>query len=127
LTITLASQAGQLELNVMMPLIAFSLLHSIEVLKNGVKAFTERCVSGITADEERCREYAERSIALVTALSPAIGYLKAAEAAKAAIAQGKPIRQVLEEMKIPSPEDLKKVLDLRKLTDIGIPGQKNEK
>ena len=127
LTITLASQAGQLELNVMMPLIAFSLLHSIEVLKNGVKAFTERCVSGITADEERCREYAERSVALATALNSTIGYQKAAEAVKEAIAKGKPLRRVIEEKKILSSEDLKKVLDLQKLTEIGIPGQKNEK
>jgi len=124
LTITLASQAGQLELNVMMPLIAFSLLYTIEILMNGVKAFTKKCIVGIKANEERCREYAERSVALVTALNPHIGYQKAAEAAKEAIATGKPIREVIEEKGFLSRRELEHVLDLQKLTEIGIPGEK---
>jgi aspartate ammonia-lyase len=126
-TITLASQAGQLELNVMMPLIAFSLLYTVDIFTNGIRVFTERCVSGITADEERCREFAEKTVALVTALNPFIGYQRAAEAAKESIARGIPIRKIIEEKEFLSKEELEKVLDLSRLTDIGIPGDTNEK
>lgn len=118
--ITLCVQAGQLELNVMMPLMAHDLLSSIEILKNGVRVFTDRCVKGITADQDRCRRYAEMSAAIATALNPIIGYSKAAEIVKEAVAGRKSIVQVIKEKKIIPPEKLDKVLDLKKLTEPGI-------
>ena len=93
LAVGLAVQAGQLELNVMMPLIAFELLEEMDLLAAGVRQFTDRCVKGIVADAERCREYAERSVGLATILKPIIGYAAASEVAKAALRSGKTIRQ----------------------------------
>lgn len=109
-------QAGQLELNVMMPVMAYYLLHSIHILSTGVKAFTERCVRGITANEEICKNYAESTPQVVTALSPYIGYEKAAEVLKEALAKNKTIREVVLEKKILSKEKLDEAMDLRKLT-----------
>jgi len=120
LAITQAVQAGQLELNVMMPLMAFDLLFSIEILKNGVSAFTERCVKGIMADADKCRAYAEMSMSLVTVLNPIIGYAKAAEIVKEALASGKSIVETIKAKKILSDEKLKELLDLRKLTEPGV-------
>jgi fumarate hydratase class II len=111
-----AGQAGQLELNVMMPVIAYYFLHAIEILANGAKAFTERCVRGITANQEACRTYAESTPQVVTALSPYIGYEKAAEVLKEALAQNKTIREVVQEKGLLPPEKLEEALDLRRLT-----------
>jgi aspartate ammonia-lyase len=111
-----AGQAGQLELNVMMPVMAYYLLHAIEIMTNGVQAFTERCVRGITANEDICRGYAESTPQVVTALSPYIGYEAAAEVLKEALAQSKTIREVVLEKKLLSPEELEEALDLRRLT-----------
>ena len=83
--ISRASQAGQLELNVMMPVIGYDLLQEIEILAGGTNSFNKRCVEDITADAEKCRYYAERSPSLATALNPHIGYLQAAELAKEAL------------------------------------------
>jgi aspartate ammonia-lyase len=116
ITVTLASQAGQLELNVMMPVIIYNLLWSMEVLKNGLREFDKRCISGIKADKKKCREYAERSISIVTALNPIIGYMRAAEIAKEAVRTGKSIIEVIKEKRILSEKEMKKVLDLKKLT-----------
>ncbi|MEL6815332.1 MAG: aspartate ammonia-lyase, partial [Cyanobacteria bacterium J06598_3] len=91
--IALAAQAGQLELNVMMPLIAYDLIHSIEILGNTVEALDTKCLQGITAMPERCMGYAEGSLALVTALNTHIGYLNAAAIAKESLETGKPLRQ----------------------------------
>ncbi len=120
ITVTLASQAGQLELNVMMPVIIYNLLWSMEILKNGLREFDKRCVSGIKADKKKCLEYAERSISIVTALNPIIGYMRAAEIAKEAVRTGKSIIEVIKEKKILSEKELKKVLDLKKLTQPGL-------
>ena len=120
LTVTLASQAGQLELNVMMPVIIYNILWSIEILKNGMHEFDKRCVSGIKADREKCLEYARQSISIVTALNPIIGYLKAAEIAKEAVNSGRSIIEVIKEKNILSERELKKVLDLKKLTHPGL-------
>jgi fumarate hydratase class II len=109
-------QAGQLELNVMMPVMAYNLLHAIHILSTGVKAFTERCVHGITVNEEICRKYAESTPQVVTALSPYIGYEKAAEVLKEALAKNKTIREVVLEKKLLSKEQLDQALDLRRLT-----------
>jgi len=122
-TIAMCTQAGQLELNVMMPIMAYNLCQSIDILTAGIKAFTERCVRGIEADEKRCRYWAERSLAIVTALNPYIGYQKAAEAAKEALRTGKSIREVVLEWRLMSPDDLDRILDIRQMTEGGITGR----
>ncbi|HST22226.1 MAG TPA: aspartate ammonia-lyase [Blastocatellia bacterium] len=115
--ITAAAQAGQLELNVMMPVIAFDLLMSITIMTNALKALTERCVDAITANEERCRWYVEHSVSLVTALNPKIGYARAAEIAKRAIAKGKTIRETIIEEDLLSPEEMAEVMDTYAMTE----------
>ena len=117
LTIAMAAQAGQLELNVMMPIIAHALLQSLDILASGIAAFTMRCVSGIQVDVERCRRYAEETVALATALSPRIGYDRAADLAKEAWASGRSVREVALEQGILSEVELDKILDLRRLTE----------
>lgn len=114
--IAFAAQAGQLELNVMMPLIAYDLIHSIEILGNTVSALTKRCIEGIEANRDRCLAYAEGSLALVTALNPHIGYLNAAAVAKESLETGKSLRQIVLERELMSPDDLAKVLDLEKMS-----------
>lgn len=106
-----AVQGAQLELNVNMPVIAYNLLNSIKIMSNAVKAFTERCVKGIKANAERCRELAEESTALVTALSPRIGYEEAAGIAREAYAKGKKIKELVVEKGILSREEADKLLD----------------
>jgi len=112
-----AAQAGQLELNVMMPVIAYNLLQEIAILTGGVEAFTSRCVQGIAANDEACRAGAERSLALATALSPAIGYEKAAELAREALEKSVPIRELAREKKVLDENQLDKLLDLRTMTE----------
>ena len=114
--IALAAQAGQLELNVMMPLIAYDLIHSIEILGNTLSVLTKRCIEGIVANRDRCLAYAEGSLALVTALNPHIGYLNAAAVAKESLETGKSLRQIVLERELMNPDDLAKVLDLEKMS-----------
>ncbi|MBD1920847.1 aspartate ammonia-lyase [Microcoleus sp. FACHB-831] len=114
--IALAAQAGQLELNVMMPLIAYNLINGIEILGNAISALTNQCIKGITAKSDRCLAYAEGSLALVTALNPHIGYLNAAAVAKESLETGKSLRQIVLERQLMSAEDLAKVLDLDKMS-----------
>jgi len=116
LVIATAAQAGQLELNVMMPVIAFNLLMSLTILSNSLTVLRERCVGGITADEERCQWYVEHSASLVTALNPRIGYSRAAEIAKRAISTGKTIRETLKEEGLLSSEEIDRVIDTRAMT-----------
>jgi aspartate ammonia-lyase len=116
--ILLAAQAGQFELNAMMPLIAYNLLHSLQILNNSLRVFTERCVRGITAQADRCRSYAEGTLALVTALNPYIGYLQAAEVAKISLETGKPIRQIVLERNLMSPEQVAKALNLEAMSQM---------
>ena len=116
--IALAAQAGQLELNVMMPLIAYDLIHSIEILGNTINSLTERCLAGITARGDRCLHYAESSLALVTALNPHIGYLKAADVAKKSLATGKSIREIVLEQGLMDENQLAQVLDLEKMSNL---------
>ncbi|ASC71950.1 Aspartate ammonia-lyase [Halomicronema hongdechloris C2206] len=116
--IALAAQAGQLELNVMMPLIAYNLIHSIELLGNTLAALNHRCLQGIQADRERCLAYAEGSLALVTALNPHIGYLNAAAIAKESLETGKSLRQLVLERGLMSAEDLAQVLDLDTMSQL---------
>ncbi|CAM3846965.1 aspartate ammonia-lyase [Castellaniella denitrificans] len=96
LAITLASEAGQLQLNVMEPVIVYNILHALELLTNAVDVLRTKCVSGITANPEACRRHLESSAALATALTPHIGYARAAEIAKTMLKSGKGIREVLE-------------------------------
>ncbi len=117
LTIAMATQAGQLELNVMMPVIAHSLFQSLAILARGIAAFTERCVAGIQVDVERCRRYAEETVALATALSPRIGYERTAALAQEAWATGRSIREVAAAREILAPEELAETLDPRRLTE----------
>jgi len=114
--IAFASQAGELELNVMMPLIASNLMTSLKILENGFRTFTARCVDGITANADRCHHFAERSAALVTALNPHIGYLKAAAVAKEALSSHKSIRQIALEQKLMTEAELNQALDLDAMT-----------
>lgn len=120
LAISMAVQAGQLELNVMMPLMAYDLLFSIEILKNALAVFTTLCVKGITADKEKCRRYAEMSMSLVTALNPIIGYAKAAEIVKEALSTGQTIVETIKKKKVLTDEQLKEVLNLKSLTEPGV-------
>jgi len=94
-TVAIASQAGQLELNVMMPVIAYNLNQSLWILDGALEGFRTRCVDGVKADVQRCRAYAERSLSVATALNPVIGYEKAAEAVKVALKEGRTIREVV--------------------------------
>lgn len=117
-SIEMAAQAGQLELNVMMPLIAYDLIHSIEILGNALQALTDQCILGITANPERCNNYAEGSLALVTALNTHIGYLNAANVAKESLTTGKSLRQIVLEQGLMEPDLLAQVLDLDKMSQL---------
>ena len=117
-SIEMAAQAGQLELNVMMPLIAYDLIHSIEILGNALQALTDQCILGITANSERCNNYAEGSLALVTALNTHIGYLNAANVAKESLTTGKSLRQIVLEQGLMEPDLLAQVLDLDKMSQL---------
>jgi len=123
MVITLAAQAGQLELNVMMPVIAFNLLFALEILKNVVPKLADTCIAGITADRERCRRYLEQSVGLATVLAPYIGYAAAAEVAKESTATGRSIRAIVEERQLLSAERLTEILDPFPLTSPGVPGK----
>lgn len=122
-TIMMAAQAGQLELNVMTPIIAYNLLQSLEILTNGIRLFTERCVVGIKANEERCQELAEKSIGLATALNAHIGYAAAAKVAQEAMLRGVSLRQVVLEHGFLTAERLDQVMDAYAMTEPGIPGE----
>jgi aspartate ammonia-lyase len=115
--IAAAAQAGQLELNVMMPVIAFNLLMSLTIMNNALQALRERCVEWISANGERCRWYAEHSVSLVTVLSPRIGYARAAELAKQAIQSGRTIREQMIESGQFSADEVDRLLDARAMTD----------
>jgi aspartate ammonia-lyase len=104
----------------MMPVVAFNLLHEIEILRNALDVYVRFCVSGITVNEERCKAYAEGSMSIVTVLNPHIGYLKAAEIAREYLASGKPIRQLVLEKGLFTNEQLDRIFDLYGMTEPGI-------
>ncbi|MEX2243910.1 MAG: aspartate ammonia-lyase [Fimbriimonadaceae bacterium] len=116
-------QAGQLELNVMMPSMTFSSQFSLQILTNTLHTFTDNCIVGITANEEVCRRYAETSPSLATALNAHIGYQKASEVVKKALAEKKTIPEVVREMGLLDEATLREALDPTKLTEPGIPGR----
>ncbi|MBI4847014.1 MAG: aspartate ammonia-lyase [Nitrospirae bacterium] len=115
-TIAYATQASQLELNVMMPVIAYNLLFAIDILTNGINAFTEKCLRGIKADAEKCRVLADTTLAMATALNPVIGYAAAAEVSKEAYRTGKSVKQIAVEKKILKEKEANRLLDPLKLT-----------
>jgi fumarate hydratase class II/aspartate ammonia-lyase len=126
-TVCAAAEAGQLELNVMMPVIAWNALHASGILANAMEALETLCVQGIEADEVRCRELLDRSTAVATALSPYIGYAKTAEIAKEAVKTGRTIRELVLERKLLDPGQLDRVLSVEEMTTPGIPGREKAK
>jgi aspartate ammonia-lyase len=124
-TVAIASEHGQLELNVMMPVIAHNVLLSMRIMTNAANVLADKCVKGIEANREMCAFWVERSAALATALAPQIGYAKAAEISKQSVKEGILIRDMVKRDKILPPEEVDEVLDLRKMTEIGVPGGKH--
>jgi aspartate ammonia-lyase len=123
-TVAMAAEAGQLELNVMMPVITHNMVFALSIVGNASRVLAERCVDGIEADAAQCAYWLERSPALVTALAPKIGYDEAAKLAKEAVATGLTVKQLLEKKQLLPKEELEEVLDLRAMTEIGVPGGK---
>ncbi len=121
-TVSLAAQAGQLELNVMMPIIAHNLFEMMQVLIGAINAFTTKCVVGITANSEKAEGWLAKNAILVTALNPVIGYNNGAAVAKEAMATGKTIKAVVVERGLLPAEEVDKLIDARKLTEGGIQG-----
>jgi len=121
-TVAIAAEHGQLELNVMMPVIGHNILLSMTILTNAARVLAERTVKGITANEEMCSYWVERSAALATALMPHIGYARAAEISKQSVKEGVLIRDLVKRDKLLPDEQIDDVLDLRKMTEIGVPG-----
>ena len=124
-TVAIASEHGQLELNVMMPVIAFNVLLSLRILTNAANVLADRCVKGIEANRDMCQYWVERSAALATALAPQIGYARAAEISKRSVKEGVLIREMVKRDKILPPDEIDDVLDLKKMTEIGVPGGKH--
>lgn len=120
--IAAAAEAGQLELNVMMPMIAHNLLHGTQLLTNASRVFAERCISGIEADRAQSAYWLERSPALVTALAPRIGYAEAAKLAKEAVAKNVTVRQLIIDKGLLSRGELDEILNLRAMTELGVRG-----
>jgi aspartate ammonia-lyase len=119
-TVCAAAEAGQLELNVMMPVIAWNALHASTILRNAMIVLRTRCVEGIAVDAERCRELLDRSTAVATALSPYIGYAKTAEIAKASVQSGRSIRDLVLEQGLMNAAQLDQILSPAAMTQPGI-------
>jgi len=115
--VAMAVQAGQLELNVMMPTMAYSVLQSITILTNMLRQFTDKCVAGITANSNRCHFYEQAKVSLATAVNPYVGYAKAAEVAKESVATGRSIIDIVRERKLLSEEEIKEILDPARMTE----------
>ena len=116
-----ASAAGQLELNVMMPLLAFSIGEMMKILTGGLNAFKTKALDGLQVNEEQCRHFLEKSLGLAAALNPIIGYEKAAEVAKEAHKTGRTVKEVILEKGYLTAEQMEKILSPEKLTEPGIP------
>lgn len=121
-TVALAAEAGQLELNVMMPVMTHNMVFALTIVGNATRVLAERCVTGIEADEKLCAYWLERSPALVTALAPKIGYAESAKLAKEAIATGLTVKELVVKKGLLAGAELEEVLDLRAMTEIGVPG-----
>ena len=123
MTVTMAAEGGQLELNAFEPIIFYCLFQSIGTLTYAVHTFVDNCVTGITANEERCRELVESSVGVITALTPHIGYQHAADIAKRAIVTGQSVRKLILQEKLLTEEEIDTILDPMNLTKPGIPGK----
>ena len=121
-TISVAGMSGNFELNVMMPVIGYNLLQSVEILASACRLMAEKCVDGLEADKERNRELVEKSLAMCTSLAPIIGYDQAASIAKEAFRTGRTVREIAEERQVLPQDELEKVLDPRGMTEGGIQG-----
>jgi aspartate ammonia-lyase len=115
--VAMAVQGGQLELNVMMPTMAYSVLQSITIMTNMLRQLNEKCIAGITANEKRCNFYVQATVSLATALNPYIGYAKAAEIAKEAVASGRSIIEIAREKKLLSEQEIDEILDPVRMTE----------
>jgi fumarate hydratase class II len=124
-TVAIASEHGQLELNVMMPVIAFNVLLSMRILTNATNVLADKCVKGIQANRDMCAYWVERSAALATALAPQIGYAAAADISKRSVKEGILIRDLVKREKVLPDAEIDDVLDLKKMTEIGVPGGKH--
>ena len=117
----MAVQAGQLELNVMMPAMAWNVLHSAEILKNTMRALAKKCVDGISAKEDRCRYYANATISIAAALNPYIGYAAAAEIAKESVKTGRPVAEIALERNLLDERTMREILDPMRMTTPAAP------
>ncbi|MGI8547765.1 MAG: aspartate ammonia-lyase [Gemmatimonadaceae bacterium] len=117
-----AAEHGQLELNVMMPVIAYNVLLAEHILSTSSRVFAEKCVDGISANAEQCAYWVERSAALATALAPQIGYARVADISKRSVKEGVLIRDLVKREHVLSDVEIDEVLDLKKMTEIGVPG-----
>jgi aspartate ammonia-lyase len=123
-TVAMAAEAGQLELNVMMPVITHNIVFGLIIVGNASRVFADKCIDGIEADEAQCAYWLERSPALVTALAPKLGYAVAAKLAKEAIATGLTVKELVVSKRLLEGRELDEVLDLRAMTELGVPGGK---
>ncbi|MGV3707254.1 MAG: lyase family protein, partial [Gemmatimonas sp.] len=124
-TVAIAAEHGQLELNVMMPVIAHNILLSMQIITNAIRTLATKSIAGMTANEAMCSYWVERSAALATALAPQIGYAAAADISKRSVKSGTLIRQMVKDEGTIPAEDIDAVLDLRKMTEIGVPSGKH--
>lgn len=122
-TITMAAEAGQLELNAFEPIVFYCLFQSIDTLAYAVETFVDNCVKGITANKERCKELVDNSVGIVTAICPHVGYAKAASLAKTAIRTGVPVRKLILDEGLLNEEELEEILDVKNMTEPGISGK----
>lgn len=120
--VAVAAEHGQLELNVMMPVIAHNLMFSMVILISTVRVFAERCIKGIEANQAQCNYWLERSAALATALAPQIGYDRAAEISKTSVQENVLIRELVKRERVLPADDIDDVLNMRRMTEIGVPG-----
>lgn len=121
-TICLASESGQLELNVMEPVLVFNLLESLTIMNNTLRVFREYCIDGIEANEERCKEYVDQSVGIITAISPHLGYETAARIAREATESGRSVRELCLMYQVLTEEELDLILDPYEMTEPGIAG-----
>jgi aspartate ammonia-lyase len=118
-----AAEGGQLELNVMMPVIAWNAIHATRILRQAMRVLQERTIAGIRADAARCRELLDRSTAVATALSPYIGYAATADIAKTAVATGTPVRELVRQRQLLPDDKLDRILSAEAMTSPGVPGE----
>ena len=119
----MAAEAGQLELNAFEPIIFYCMFQSIDTLGYAVQTLVDNCIVGITANEERCRYLVENSVGIITAISPHLGYQKAADIAKKAIKTGESVRRLILKEKLMDEDELNRILDPIHMTEPGISGK----